>query len=65
METGKEVAIKIIENLAENIREVSIEIIMRKTFLTMMTIVENLMQNIKGSWVQNYDDYDLVNSNDC
>ena len=65
METGKEVAIKIIENLAENIREVSIEIIMRKTFLTMMTIIENLMESIKGSWDQNYDDYDLVNSNNC
>ena len=42
METGKEVAIKIIENLEENIREVSIEIMMRK-IMTVPIIMSVMM----------------------
>ena len=47
METGKEVAIKIIENLAENIREVSIEIIIvRKIMSNLFFFGNDLMENI-------------------
>ena len=47
METGKEVAIKIIENLAENIREVSIEIIIVRKFMSNLFFFGNdLMENI-------------------
>ena len=41
METGKEVAIKIIENLAENIREVSIEIIIMRKIMSNLVFFGN------------------------
>ena len=46
METGKEVAIKIIENLAENIREVSIEIIIIRKIMSNLFFGNDLMENI-------------------